>query len=377
MDNLKHEIQAAFARQQVGLANPAEARARLFRQALAEARRPNLVPRIAGGAATLAVAGAVAVAVLLSHGHLRQKPAVSNTVEQALSTGPSAIVRASSGTFVWLTGWITHPQATGSNQGGTITGTTVYVLDWSGRVRYHFDVPHSSRPGVPNAIQAISPDGTRALLDDGTVIDQTGALVGKLPALTAGGMPSSNNAHWMADDKHVCANFSNEPVAPFVTPPPKGEPNAPTPLPEPYTKPGADHSVTLKVFGLDGSVRTVATVARGPLGVASGPFGDSTSVLSCNASQDLAVIARYHDADTSGGQSSTNMTVSLWAIKLSTGAVVYHQPETRMALGRAFFYGSQNAQLAVEFLWNSKVWGAETDAVLRMPSGQQVPVLDA
>ena len=113
---------------------------------------------------------------------------------------------------------------------------------------------------MPNAIQAISPAGTRALLDDGTVIDQTGALVGKLPALTAGGMPSSNNAHWMADDKHVCATFSNEPVAPFVTPPPKGQPNAPTPLAEPYTKPDADHSVTLKVFGLEGSVRTVAVL---------------------------------------------------------------------------------------------------------------------
>jgi hypothetical protein len=377
MDNMKGEIQAAFARQQASLHQPEEARSRLLRQALAGARRPNLLPGIAGAAATVLVAGAVTVAVLLSHGHLRQKPAVANNIEQALTAGPAAVVSPdSSRTFVWLTGWLTQPQGTG-NQGRIFTGITVDVIDWTGKVRYHFDVPHATRPGVPNDIQAISPDGTRALLDDGTVIDQTGAVIGKLRALSVNGMPA-NSTHWMADDRHVCASFSNEPVAPYVAPPPKGQPNAsPTSLP-PYSSAAADHSVTLKVFGLDGSVRTVATFARGPQGAVSGQMGDSTSVLSCNATADLAVIARYHDADISGGgQPSTNMTVSLWAIKLSTGAVVYHQPETRMALGRAFFFGSQNGQLAVEFLWNSKVWGSETDVVLQMPSGQPVPVLDA
>ena len=374
MDNLRREVQAAFARQQAGI-RPDEARARLLRQALAGARRPNRLLSLAGAVATLLVAGAITVAALLTHGHLRQSPAVPNTVEQALTAGPAAVVgSASDRGFVWLVGDITQPQAAG-NQGGTITGMRVVVLDWSGKVRYHFDLPHA-RPGFPTAIQAISPDGSRALLDDGTVVDETGAIIGKLAALAVKGMPA-NATHWMADNRHVCASFSNEPVAPFVAPQPKGQPNAsPTP-PEPYTRPDADHSVTLKIFGLDGTVRTVATFAKGPQGVESGSFGDSTSVLACNGTTDLAVVARYHDADTSAGQSSTNMTVSLWAIKLSTGAVVYHQPETRMALGRAFFFGSQNAQLAVEFLWNSKVWGAETDVVLRMPSGQPVPVLDA
>ena len=374
MDKLKHEIQAAFARQQAGFHHPAEARARLLRQALAGARRPNLLPGLAGATATLVVAGAITAAVLLTHGRVRQTPAVPNSIEEALAGGPGAVLRpASDRDYVWLTGYITQPQAAG-NQGGTITGMTVSVLDWTGKVRYHFDLPHA-RPGFPTEIQAISPDGTRALLDDGTVVDLTGASVGKLPALAINGMPA-NATRWMADDRHVCASFSNEPVAPYVAPHSKGQPNAtPTPLP-PYSSAVADHSVTLKVFGLDGSVRTIATVARGPQGAVSGPFGDSTSVLACNPTTDLAVIARYHDADTSGGLTSTNMTVSLWAIKLSTGAVVYHTPETRMALGRAFFFGSQNAQLAVEFLWNSKVWGSETDVVLRMPSGQPVPVLD-
>ncbi|HYM50690.1 MAG TPA: hypothetical protein VET65_08975, partial [Candidatus Limnocylindrales bacterium] len=97
-----------------------------------------------------------------------------------------------------------------------------------------------------------------------------------------------------------------------------------------------------------------------------------------NPGTDLAVVARYHDADNNpADQSTTNMTVSLWAIKLSTGTTLFHQPETRMALGRAFFFGSENGKLAVEFLWNSKVWGSETDSVLQIPSGTPVPVLDA
>lgn len=375
MDHLRGDIRAAFARQQAGLRAPSEAGTRLLRNALEEARRPRLFPTFMGAAATLVVAGGVALFVLLTHGQMRVQQLAPNSIEQALTGGRAAVVAAGSErSFVWLTGDLIQPQPSGS-QGGRVIGVTVRVIDWTGKLRYHFNLPQPGQAGVPNQIQAISPDGTRALLADGTVLDQTGAAVGKLTALTVNGMPG-NSVHWMADDRHVCAAFSNEQVI-SVTMPPKGQPNAPSPPPQPYTKPDADHSVTLKVFGLDGSVRTVATVARGPQGVASGPFGDSVSVLSCNAGQDLAVIARYHDADTSGGQTSTNMTVSLWAIKLSTGAVAYHQGETRMALGRAFFFGSQNAKLAVEFLWNSKVAGAETDVVLRMPSGEQVPVLDA
>ena len=342
--------------------------------------RRNLLLQVAGGVATVVVGGAVAVAILLSHGHLRQNPLPqANGIEQALSGGAPAVIGPTPArSFVWLTGVITDPLQPSGNQGARITGTSVAVLDWSGAVRYRFQLPHPAAGDVPTGIQAISSDGTRALLDDGTVLDQTGAVVGKIPSLKMTGQPG-NSMRWMSDGKHVCSAVSNEPLAPFATPPPKGQPN-PSPLPvPPYAQPGADHSVSLKVLGLDGSVRTVATVGSGPLGVGSGFFGDSAGVLSCNPTTDLAVVARYHDADTSaaGQQSTTNMTVSLWAIKLSTGAILYHTPETRMALGRAFFFGSENGKLAVEFLWNSKVWGSETDVVLEMPSGRTVPVLDA
>lgn len=341
--------------------------------------RRNLLLQVAGGVATVAVGGAVAVAILLSHGYLRQNPMPQpNGIEQALSAGaPAAIGATPARSFVWLTGVVTDPPQPSGNQGARVTGTTVAVLDWSGAVRYRFQLPHPAAGDVPTGIRTISADGTRALLDDGTVLDQTGAVVGKIPSLKTG--QPGNAMRWMSDGKHVCAAVSNEPVAPFVAPPPKGQPN-PSPLPTPpFALPGADHSVTLKVFGLDGSVRTVATVGSGPLSVGSGYFGDSVGVVACNPTTDLAVVARYHDADTSaaGQQSTTNMTVSLWAIKLSTGATLLHTPETRMALGRAFFFGSENGKLAVEFLWNSTVWGSETDVVLRMPSGSVVPVLDS
>lgn len=71
------------------------------------------------------------------------------------------------------------------------------------------------------------------------------------------------------------------------------------------------------------------------------------------------------------------MTVSLWAIRLSTGQVLFHQGETRMALGRTFFFGSQNAAVAVEFLWNSATPGSEVDRVVRVPSGAIVPIADS
>ena len=376
MNNLRQDVKASFTRQQKGLGDIRETQAELIRRALATAAPPRqrVLPQLAGAAATVLLAGLLAVAVLLSRGHLRQAPQQPETIEQAMAAGPAAVMVPASGRgYIWFTGAIAQSPIP-SNGSYQVVGTRVEVLDWMGKVRYHFELPKTIGP-VPTAIQTISADGTRALLEDGTVLDQTGAVVGRIPGLRSNGQEAV--AHWMSDDSGVCAAFSNEPVAPFVTPPPKGQPNPSPTAPPPYTQPGADHSVTLKVFSLDGKVHTVATVGKDPLGVGSGNFGDRAAALACSPATDLAIVARYHDADTNpGNQGSTNMTVSLWTVKLSTGDILFHQPETRMALGRAFFYGSQNAKLAVEFLWNSQYWGSEIDRVLQMPSGHQVPVLD-
>lgn len=381
MQKLRHDIRAAFTRRQAGLGNTDGVQARFLHRALtAGAVRRPVLPRAVGAAATLLLAGAVAVAVLITHNHLRPSPVPqAKGIEDALLAGPAATIGpVPDRAFVWLTGLITQP-APGSDgtQGGQVTGVRVTVLDWAGKVRYHFELPHSNLAGGLNEIQAISADGTRALLDDGTVLDETGKAIGKIPALSKNG--PTQNPRWMSDDSGVCAALSNEPLPPDVPMPPKGRPHpSPTALP-PYASPGADHSVTLKVYGLDGGVRTVATVGAGSLTVASGTSPDGTSVLACSPATDLAVLARYHDAGdaSNGSQPGTNMTVSLWAVKLSTGATLFHQPETRMALGRARFFGSENGKLAVEFLWNSKVRGSETDVVLEMPSGRRVPAFGA
>src|SRR5205814_3232693 len=124
------------------------------------------------------------------------------------------------------------------------------------------------------------------------------AVVATIPALRVIGEPATST-RWMSDGRSICVAASNQPLPPSVSPPPKGQPNpSPTATP-PYARPGADHSLSLKVFGLDGKVRTVATVGNGLLEVPSGAFPDSTSVLSCNPVTDLAVVARYHDADNS------------------------------------------------------------------------------
>jgi hypothetical protein len=337
---------------------------------------------VAAAAATLALAGVVALGVLLSRQYLHPTTSESQGIEAALTSGaPASIGPVPGRAFVWMTSMITKPTTTPDNGSEQVTGLRVYVLDWSGKLRHQFDLldtTHGSGLGLMTNVQSVSSDGTRAILGDGRVIDETGATVASVAALKSNGLSGQNYVHWMPDGRGLCAAFSNQPVGPEIAMPPKGQANpSATPLPTPpWAAPGADHSVTLKVFGLNGSVRTVARFGAERSAAASGTQPDQVSVLACNPATDLAVVARYHDAGpASYSQPSTNLTASLWAIKLSTGAVLGHTAETRMALGRAFFFGSENGQLAVEFLWNSRVLGAETDVVLQMPSGQPVPVI--
>jgi hypothetical protein len=309
----------------------------------------------------------------------RTQPAPEN--QQRLFGGSAAQpVANATRMFVWLTGMTFVYSKPPCGVCSSAETTRVDVIDWTGAVRYHFDLPHSTLPNGYNDVQAVSADGARALLTDGRVVDQTGRVIGDIAALSTDA-PGLSYGRWLSNDSGVCMALSNEPTAPVVPQPPKGSAAAAAAAAAkpPYALPGADHSVTLKEFMLDGQVRTIATVGSGSLGEPSGAEADSTSVLSCDPSTDIAVIARYHDAGNDfgvGGNLGADTTVSLWAIKLSTGAVLFHSPETRMADGRPFFFGSENGALAVEFLWNSKVLGAETDTVLHMPSGKAVPVLD-
>lgn len=362
---------AARLRQLLGPMEPSagltdRVRHRLRSHARREARRA--VPRwLAVGVVSIAVVAAFSL-VLYAGLALRGSRHVVQPNSASLTGGPTAVpVPGARRSFVWLTGGTL--QSPSSGPGGTLTGRFVDVLDWTGALRYHFRLPDSASPPGANDIQTISGDGTRALLTDGTVLDETGTTVGAIPGAASIG-PDRHGTRWMSDKSGVCVAFGNQgpplPEAPIGDSPP--------------SLPGISHTVQLAVFSPAGHARVVANVGTDPLGVPSGAYLDSTSVLSCNAKTDVAVVARYHDATDDTGndeRSPTDMTVSLWAIRLSSGAVLFHQPETRMALGRPFFVGSANGHLAVEFLWNSAVPGSEVDRVIRIPSGIAVPVTDA
>lgn len=293
--------------------------------------------------------------------------------ESVFGGGPPAIVGPDARTsFVWLF----DPETRSSVSTPTATkiiAEDVDVIDWTGALRYRFQLPGVSLG--PYGVQSISPDGRRALMSDGTVLDETGAAVGHIPAPASFG-PYSTGVRWATDDTSICEAVSNEPHSPPAGSSSKGATDAPasaSPLPQ-WAQPGADHSVTLDVVGLDGQAKAIATVGAGALDEPSGMMPDSTSVLTCNLRADVAVIARYRGAL---GPSSARPTADVWAIRISTGQVLFHQLEIPMASGRAFFFGSQLGNLAVEFLWNSTTAGSEVDRVVRIPSGESVPVTDA
>ena len=386
-DQIRRRLHRALDTMQPSLEFSARVRARLLHRAATSQGRTSWGWRyqdirwpFTAAAVAIAVAAALVLVLVAGFGLRTHAPqAVVNS--QSLTGGPAAVPQhGAAQSFVWLTGYSINPPAPNqAGQGGSITGVNVDVLDWTGTLRYHFSLPKSiNSPGSPriNDILAISGDGMRALLDDGTVLNETGGVVGRIPALGTIGFPF-NQPRWASDDSAVCVAASNEPVPAATTLPPKSNAAAtPPPLP-PYALPGADHSVTLELVSLSGHVRKIATVGSGPLGEPSGANPDSTSVASCNPDANIAVVARAHDAtddSTNDEQTSNDMTISLWAVQLSSGKVLFHQPETRIATGIPWSFGSANGKLAVEFLWNNKVAGSQVDRVLRIPSGTAVPL---
>lgn len=341
---------------------------RALREHVAAPPRRRVPPRVGGVVVAAAVVAAFTIALVAGLG-LRGHPA-AGTPESVFSSGPPAVVGPDARTsFVWFEEPVTL-SSTSTPRATKIIGYDVDVVDWTGALRYRFQLP--GQPIGPFEIRSISADGTRAALPDGTVVDETGTAVGHIP-VPGGVGPFSPGVRWATDDSAICeakANAAQPPTSGAVKP-------YPQPIP-PWADSSADHTVTLTLVALDGQTRSVATVDNSLLAEASGIFPDTTSVLTCNPSADIAVVARYHDATNPVSESTaTAMTVSIWAIRISTGAVLFHEGETPMALGQPFFFGSQRGNLAVEFLWNSKTLGAALDRVVRIPSGAAVPGADA
>ena len=195
---------------------------------------------IGGTALAFAIITALVVVLGVEFG-LRSRMQTAQSNAATLFNGPPARnVANPRNTFVWFTGTNSLPivsnraseggpaPAPGSQPGVAVTGLRVVVLDWTGAVRYRFTItPSSADPGAIPAVETISADGTRALLSDGVVLDETGAVVGAIPDLeNFAGTP-----RWTSDGAGVCAATE---VA---------------------------GRLSLSLYGLDGTRRVIASVA--------------------------------------------------------------------------------------------------------------------
>jgi hypothetical protein len=291
-------------------------------------------------------------------------------VLQALTSGAAAApIPDASSSYVWLTGTLVTPSnapcviapgetSTPGPSGSVCTDqitTEVDVLDWTGALRYHFQLSPAVAE-LPDGIAAISPDGTRALLSDGTVIDQTGAAVGDLA--TVGSLFSARNlmpggpigVRWLSDDSGVCL------AGPSAVMADDGSASGQT----------TTTGTTLEAVPIDGQPRTIATLATGQTS------SDPISVDACNLTTDTATLAVF----TATSASNLNaFSERVWSVRLSTGVVTYEQtPPVRTDEGGPWSVGSADGNLAVEGTWNSQVDGCGADEVVNLPLGELVPM---
>ena len=321
-------------------------------------RRVRTRQRVIGMASFVLVAGAVAAAVIVTlppHGVPIDQSSGGGTIE---ATGPAVMPAGSNGDFVWFQGTVTSPPTVSSScgtssctaslgGGGSDKGgpSTVYVFDWTGGLRYRFQLPTASAAGPAPSIQAVSPDGTRALLSDGSVIDQTGRLVGSVASLAATSGVPGNGVLWAADDSGGCS----------------------------VTVDAANRGVTVSITTVPaGESRVVAVVGAGdtlPAGVPATAELDTAQVLACSPATDTVVVARYHEpVDGTGGTSST-----IWALRLSNGGLVFHQPEVQSTVGQAV--ASSDGQVIAEEPRLSANSSIQPPVVVELPGGQPVTSL--
>lgn len=311
------------------------------------------VREISGSVLAFAVAAALVVILGVGFG-LRSHTQSTQASGSTLFGGPPArSVPDARDNFVWFTGtnslaMVPPPASQGGSEpapgalpGVVATGLRIVVVDWTGAVRYRFTIAQSNEdPGEFPAIASVSADGTRALLNDGVVVDQTGKVVGAIPDLKN----FVGTSRWTSDGSGVCA----------------------------ATDVGGRLSLTL--YGLEGTRRVIASAADN-VAVAPGGFFD-TSVLACDPPRNIAVVARYRfipvsveqcapPAASCVDQGFDAVEAGVWGIRMSDGTVVLHRPDTDVAAGEPFWYGSENGALAAEFVTRGV-------AVLDVPSGGEM-----
>ena len=356
-------------------------------------RRPHRAPQVVFSAAvSLALVAALVAGFLVTRGS-GTRTAPTNGVVEALTAGAAAsAVPDPTGNFVWLTSTVwTNPSPIATSpcpisvvgpkptptfvscSGDLQTETVeVDVIDWTGAVRHQFSLPEvqlgSMGQHVAASLLAISPDGTRALLGNGEVIDQTGHVVDTLTPLGAlltaaaeplGGGPVG--VRWLSNDSGLCVAGPS----PLLADPVAGASLLNSDEPGSYT------SVSLEVVPLAGPARTVSTI-----GVADTPDTRVyvNVVNGCDAATDVMSITHFEGSLGGGGLPGE---LSAWSVQLSSGRVLYQQPPVQADEGSPWSTGSEAGNLVLEYLWNSEVAGTCTDTVVRLPAGTTVPITDA
>jgi hypothetical protein len=328
------------------------------------------------------VVSTILVAALVG-GFLATRPASNaNPTVRALTNGvgPAAAVADGSSSFVWMERTTPLPTSRCAPDYVCLTAT-VDVLDWTGALRYQFPPPQViAGPGPASAadILAISPTGTRALLNNGNVIDESGHVVARLTSLgslLSAASPAPLAVAWITDGSGLCvlgpSRWLDDPQAAATEIEASGSATD--------DNLAADITdLTLETVALSGDTRRVADVSLGPFepGLEQGwsayawPGGGSVNAsVACDPAMDQAVIAIVAgDPYSTRGISGPNV----WDIRLSTGAVVYHQAPTPSATyqGPVGFYAGEGGSLLGEYgtspssdCVNSRL------TVLRLPSG--------
>jgi hypothetical protein len=236
---------------------------------------------------------------------------------------------------------------------------TVYSLDWTGSPHATIRIAQPAGVGpkngpAPRMIRSVSPDGSRLLLSDGTVLDQSGHPVGQIDQ-TAG-----FEARWAEDDAHLC-ELTVPGYASF-----KGG--------------TLEGPVSLLWTSLTSKPRAVAIVG-------SAGATDSVEVVACNRGTDRAVVMQSTivSVPNRNTMSAIPAAKELMVIEISTGRFLYRhtypigsQPlsGTEVVVSRDGNYAAESLHYAALEMKLSRDPASAT-TIRELPSGRELGTIDS
>ena len=207
------------------------------------------------------------------------------------------------------------------------TDGALYSTDWTGQTSAGFAMPPapptmSQYPGKPPPtrlfVMSASPDGSRLLLNDGSIRHPRGLAVEQID-MAAGLSPT-----WADDNRHLCQ----------MTTPDYGS----------FTGGELDGAAILRWLTPGGGSRQV---------VAAGAFGPSStvSVLACSAKSGLAVLAeKTASGVTQAAKAGLDPVTKLVVVRIADGATLYERdyPVTTSPLGGTMVTASSDGRFIAE-----------------------------